>query len=113
MNQWEKEIYEWDKGRDDTEDIAILNALNRIISGLAEIESYGWDYIFENMNIMGKYEALCEYTVAEMDIPEIMVKFEVIRTLLFGGKIKYNFLCDHLNKFLSDWQAKGGRENDR
>lgn len=102
MSEWVRDIYDWHKGYDD-DDVKILTHLNNIINGIYEIEGYGWDCIFHRLNVMKAYQEsiLCE--LEDFDLCDMAIKLEVIRTLLIGGKVDYNFLGEHLAKGVTEY----------
>jgi len=103
MADWEKEIYQWCKGYD-KDDIAVVTALNGIIRGIYELESYGSiESICERMNVMSEYERLAKGLFNDFDMIDFAVKCEALRALLIGGKINYNFLGDHLAKAVEEY----------
>ena len=102
MNHWEKDIYEWHKGYDD-DDIKVLTNLNLIINAIYEIESYGWDCIFNRLNVMSEYQRLINIELESLDLCDVAVSLEAIRALLIGGKINYTFLGDHLAKAVTEY----------
>lgn len=99
---WEKHIYEWGKGYDD-DDIKVLTCLNLIIDSIFELEGYGWDCIFERLNVMSEYRELVDKELEKINLVDVAVVLEAIRALLIGGKIKYTFLGDHLAKAVEEY----------
>ena len=102
MDHWEKHIYEWMKGYDD-DDIKVLTCLNLIINSIYELEGYGWDCIYNRMNVMLEYQKLVDIELDKIDLVDVAVALEAIRALLIGGKINYSFLGDHLAKAVEDY----------
>ena len=94
---WERDIYDWQKGCDD-EDIRVLNCLNAIIHNIYELEGVGWDYIYHRMNVMLDYQKQVDKVLEEFDLIDFACALEVIRALLIGGKIDYEFLAKHMNE---------------
>lgn len=102
MSNWEKDIYEWRMGYDD-DDIKVLNCLNAIIDNIYELEGYGWDCIYNRMNVMLDYQTHIDIVLKDLDLAEVATSLEVIRALLIGGKIKYKFLAEHLTKAVHEY----------
>lgn len=102
MSEWENKIYEWRKGYDD-DDMNILKHLNNIINSIYELEGYGWDCIYNRMNVMLEYQERTDDILADLKPVDVAVQFEAIRALLFGGKINYDFLekvlTENLHKY--------------
>ena len=102
MSEWQKEIYDWGKGYDD-DDVHILKTLNSIINGIYELEGYGWDCIYNRMNVMLEYRERTEDIIKDLDLVDVAVQLEAIRALLFGGKIRYEFLEKVLSENLDKY----------
>lgn len=102
MSHWEKDIYQWRRGYDD-DDIKVLTCLNLIIDSIYELEGYGWDCIYNRMNVMSEYRKLIESELEDLDLCDVAVALEAIRALIIGGKINYKFLGDHLAKAVYDY----------
>lgn len=83
-----KDLCFWEKGIDNF-DIAILSALNDIIEGLAILQCNNWDHI---VNVT--YYSSCEEIYNSNELSDIMDRFEIIRAVLFGDKIKYTKLLE-------------------
>lgn len=102
MSDWERNIYDWHKGYDD-DDIKVLNCLNNIIDNIYELLGYGWECIYERMNIMSEYRRLVDIELETLDLCDVAVSLEAIRALLIGGKIDYKFLSEHLTKAVHEY----------
>ena len=100
---WEDEIYQWGKGDDAVGD-EVLCALNSIIRGLYAIDVIdgGFYGLCSRLNVTLDYYGLVEKLDNEIDLCGLACKFEVLRTLLFGSKINYDFLNDHMHKAYLD-----------
>lgn len=96
---WEDEIYQWGKGDDAVGD-EVLCALNNIIRGLYTIEGIDGDLIglCDRLNVSTDYYGQVKKIDDEIDLADLAFRFEVVRTMLFGSKINYDFLGDHLHK---------------
>lgn len=96
---WEEEIYQWGKGDDAVGD-EVLCALNNIIRGLYAIEGIdgGFSGLCDRLNVSTDYAKFVEELDYKIDLCDLAFKFEFIRTMLFGSKINYGFLGDHLHK---------------
>lgn len=96
---WEDKIYQWGKGDDAVGD-EVLCALNNIIRGLYTIEGIdgGFSGLLDRLNISTDYHKMVMEFDADIDLCDLAFRFEVVRTMLFGSKINYDFLCDHLHK---------------
>ena len=108
---WQAKIYDWGKGYDD-DDVHILKTLNSIINGIYELEGYGWDCIYNRMNVMTEYSKAADEILDDLDLGgEVAPKLEAVRALLFGGKIRYGFLEKVLTENLDKYgyvKSKGG-----
>ena len=114
---WEKHIYEWHKGHDD-DDIKVLTCLNLILKSIYELEGYGWDCIYNRLNVMLEYQNLIDIELDKLggNLVEVAVKLEAIRALLIGGKINYDFLGDHLAKAVEKYgyiREKADKEGEK
>lgn len=109
---WEKHIYEWGKGYDD-DDIKVLTCLNLIITSIYELESYGWECIFDRLNVMSEYQELVDKELEKVNLVDVAVVLEVIRALLIGGKINYSFLGDHLAKAVEEYGYRKEKRNEQ
>lgn len=96
---WEEEIYQWGKGDDAVGD-EVLCALNNIIRGLYTIEGIdgGFSGLLDRLNVSTDYHKMVMEFDADIDLCDLAFRFEVVRTMLFGSKINYDFLGDHLHK---------------
>ena len=108
---WEKDIYEWRKGNDD-EDIRVLNCLNTIIHNIYELEGVGWDTIYYRMNVMLDYQKQVDKVLEEFDLVDFACTLEVIRALLIGGKINYDFLGKHLAEAVNEYGYTPKKETE-
>lgn len=102
MAEWVRDIYDWQKGYDD-DDIKVLKSLNNIINSIYELLGYGWECIYERLNVMSEYRKLIESELEDLDLCDVAVALEAIRALLIGGKIDYNFLGEHLEKAVNEY----------
>ena len=102
MAEWVRDIYDWHKGYDD-DDIKVLKALNNTIDSLYTLLGYGWECIYERLNVMSKYRELIDVVLDDIDLSDVAVNLEAIRTLLIGGKIDYNFLGKHLEENVNEY----------
>lgn len=94
---YEKDIYRWRMGRDD-EDLRFLTALNTAIDLMFSLDDFA--YYSHQMNVSSHYTELIEQIIEKLDVAEIAFQLEVIRTLLIGGKVRYEFLQEVLKRGL-------------
>ena len=100
--EWVRDIYDWHKGYDD-DDIKVLKALNNAIDSIYTLLGYGWECIYDRLNVMSKYRDLIECVVDDIDLSDVAVNLEAIRTLLIGGKIDYMFLGKNLEENVNEY----------
>lgn len=100
MKPWEEEIYQWGYGDDKAGDEALI-ALNSIIRGLYTLDGIGGglEGVCDFLNVSKDYELMVSEYAKDIDLCELAMTFEIVRTLLFGSKINYPFLAEHLHKW--------------
>lgn len=112
LNHWEEEIYQWGKG-DDEVGTEVLTALNNIIRGLFTLEGIagGLADLGGPLNISTDYQHILKEIDKRIDLCDLACDFEVVRTLLFGSKINYQYFADHMAKWGEErkrqWESKG------
>lgn len=106
MKPWEEEIYQWGMGDDET-GIEVIVALNNIIRGLYTLDGIGGglEGVCDFLNVSKDYQLMVSDIAKEIDICDLAMTFEIVRTLLFGSKIRYQYFADHI--------AKWGKERKR
>lgn len=95
------DIYKWRRGHD-KDDVELLTKLNQAIDGMYFLDG-DIDYYCQRMNVSADYQKLIKEYFDENEMTDIAYKLCVVRTLLFGGKINYNILQEHLEKHLDEY----------
>lgn len=98
MDDWRTDIYDWKKGKNDKTDVEILTLLNTLIDLLFDIEGIGIDCMCYEMNVTSTYSDILKTLNLEEKCTELAFELEAMRVLLFGGKIRYKRLQEHLEK---------------
>lgn len=100
--EWRTDIYDWKRGNDKT-DVEILTLLNTLIDGLFDIEGIGIDYMCHEMNVRSTHSDVLKDFNLEDRCTELAFDLELMRTLLFGGKVRYERLQEHLKQNLDKY----------
>lgn len=108
-NDWKEDIYRWKMGYDN-EDLRFLTRLNQCIDLLYDLDDF--QYYSHRMNVTSTVSQQAEEVISQLDPAEVAFKLELIRTLIFGNKINYEFLQTVLESGIEKYGYIGEKQNE-